>query len=217
MQGDILVIEPHHEAAAADLATRLAVHLAEVTRPLAIGIAGESGSGKSELAQALMARLAQQLVPCVILQQDDYFHLPPRSNDAKRRRDSDWVGPEEVDLEHLDRDVQSLLNGEQKIQKPLVIYSEDRIAHETLAAHACRAIIVEGTYVSLVPSLDVRVFVDRDYTQTLEARRKRNREPFDPFIERVLEIEHKIISQHRQTADLLIETDYSVREVSHKS
>jgi uridine kinase len=39
---------------------------------------------------------------------------------------------------------------------------------------------------------------------------KRGREEFDPFIEQVLEIEHDIISGHRERADVIITSDYDV-------
>ena len=47
----------------------------------------------------------------------------------------------------------------------------------------------------------------------LSTGQKRNRgsEAGDPFIEQVLEIEHKIIAGHRHLADFIITRDYDVR------
>jgi DNA-binding ferritin-like protein len=54
------------------------------------------------------------------------------------------------------------------------------------------------------------VFIDLDFHQTLEARRTRARDRLDPFGERVLAIEHTIISQHRELADVLVTPAFSV-------
>ncbi len=73
-----------------------------------------------------------------------------------------------------------------------------------------RVVIAEGTYTSLLSNVDRRVFIARNRLDTMEHRQKRAREDFDPFIERVLEIEHEIISAHRNRADVLITKDYEV-------
>jgi len=212
MRGDILAIEAHHRSAAAEIALLVAARLDALRgQRLAIGISGESGSGKSELARALQDVLAVRGVNSIILQQDDYFVLPPRSNDCRRRENIEWVGTLEVDLNRLDQDVRTLLEGATRLEKPLVDYAADCIESETLQASG-QLIIAEGTYVSLVPSISLRVFIDRDYTQTLAARRRRNREPFDPFIEQVLEVEHAIIREHKSLADIVVANDYSIRE-----
>ncbi|MDZ7852604.1 MAG: hypothetical protein U5L98_08170 [Halomonas sp.] len=47
-----------------------------------------------------------------VLQQDDYFVLPPKSNDAKRREDITWVGGQEVRTELLDEHLAAAQRGE---------------------------------------------------------------------------------------------------------
>jgi hypothetical protein len=44
----------------------------------------------------------------------------------------------------------------------------------------------------------------------MESRKKRAREPIEPFLEQVLEIEHEIIAPHRERADIIIDRDYEV-------
>jgi uridine kinase len=48
----------------------------------------------------------------------------------------------------------------------------------------------------------------------MEHRMKRGREDFDPFIEDVLKMEHEIISQHRDRADVVITREYDVEFVT---
>ena len=72
--------------------------------------------------------------------------------------------------------------------------------------------IVEGTYTSALSNVDTRIFIDRNFHQTLEHRQKRNRNSseLDDFTTQVLQTEHSIISKHRLSADIIINPDYSV-------
>ena len=210
MQGDIIIVEDHHRQAAEKIVERLIDEIRERDRRTTLTVAGESGSGKSETAQAIAEALQPLGVPSAILQQDDYFVHPPRTNDRTRRANLCWVGPTEVRLDLLDQHLAAAQDGASRITKPLVIYDEDRITEEDLAFGDARVVIAEGTYTSLLERVDRRVFIARNRLDTMEHRQKRAREGFDPFIEEVLEIEHDIISRHRTRADVLITKDYEV-------
>jgi uridine kinase len=212
MRGDRLIIKPHHRHAAAALAEHLLPQISAQAQPLVISIGGESGSGKSELAEALSQVLTEQGISTLVLQQDDYFVLPPKTNDRRRREDIDWVGPQEVRLDLLDEHLLQLARGETSIVKPLVYYDEDRIGEETVSAEGVRVILVEGTYVSQLKNVSLRVFIDRSFAVTRDARAERAREEQDAFLERVLQIEHATISDHKKHADFLVDSDYSVVE-----
>lgn len=212
MQGDRIVIEPHHERAARGIDEWLAGQSLPGKDPYVITVAGESGSGKSETASALAEQLAARGVDSVIFQQDDYFVYPPKSNDRARRKDIEWVGPGEVRLDLLDEHLRAFKRGESGVQKPLVRYEEDRIDEETLDVEGFAVAIAEGTYTTLLPSADLRVFIDRTWEQTRAHREKRSRHAseLDPFIDRVLKIEHEIISEHKSRADLVVDAEYRV-------
>jgi hypothetical protein len=96
------------------------------------------------------------------------------------------------------------------IQKPLVIFEEDRIAEETIDPNLFAMGVAEGTYTSLVQSADYRIFIDRTYEDTLDDRIARRRDPIDDFSEKILKIEHDIICQHRSLADIIVNKDFSV-------
>jgi uridine kinase len=174
-----------------------------------ITVAGESGAGKSEIAQALADRLEEDGIKSAILQQDDYFIYPPRTNDQKRRDDPGHLGPEkEVRLDVMDENLSDILEGRKEIKKPLVIYQEDRITSETINVEDVRVAIAEGTYTTLLNNVNTRVFIDRIYTDTKAARLERAREEQNDFLERVLKIEHQIISRHRSRADIIVTRDF---------
>ena len=214
MQGDILLIEEEHRGAAAAIVDRLSGEIASTDRRYTMTVAGESGSGKSETGQALADDLTARGAIAVVLQQDDYYVLPPASNDAARRANFCWVGTTEVRLELLDEHLAAARAGARSIVKPLVVYADNRITEETLSLEGVEVVIAEGVYTSLCEHVDRRVFIARNRLETMEHRRRRAREEFDPFIEDVLTKEHEIISEHRARADVVITRDYDVEFVT---
>lgn len=213
MKGDKLVIMDYHRQAAAEIAAHLVPKIEHTERRYIITIAGESGSGKSETAHALADELDQRGIKAVVLGQDDYFVLPPKSNDQKRRADPDWLGPHvEVNFDVLEQNILDAIRGKGVIVKPLVDYDANTIEEETVSLEGVKVVIVEGTYTSLLKHVDTRIFIARNWLDTLEHRQKRNRgkEVGDPFIEQVLRLEHKIIAGHKQLADIVITKDYHV-------
>lgn len=205
MIGDKLIIEPYHTERAAQICDLLSDRFAHRS---ALTVAGESGAGKSELAHEIQRLLNQRGVRAGLLQQDDYFVFPPKTNHDMRRRNLEQVGPYEVKLDFLDANLRSFKRGESPIYKPLVIYDQDRITTEEMEVADLAVLIAEGTYTTLLRFADVRIFIDRDYRQTLEARMRRARDQWEPFIQDVLEREHQIISEHRVLADLVITPDF---------
>jgi uridine kinase len=217
MKGDVLVIEEHHRRAAATIAAGITDAIRAMPRRFLVTVAGESGSGKSETAAALAACLADAGLRSVVLGQDDYFVLPPRSNDARRRSEPEWLGPHvEVNLDRLQGNLDAARAGAEAIEKPVVDYDANAIGTETVDLAGVKVVIAEGTYVSLLRHIDARVFIARSRVETLDHRRRRNRgsEAQDPFIEEVLDIEHKIIAGHRALADFVITADYGVVRTS---
>jgi len=205
MIGDKLVITDYHRAGAAQAWETLKDRLASAGGVLAVSVAGESGSGKSEIAYCLKELLEKEGKQAVILGQDDYFKLPPKSNHNKRLQDISWVGPGEVKLDLLDQNIAAIKqNPAGELTKPLVYYDEDRIDQETIQPDSPAVVIAEGTYTSLLENLDMRVFINRNYRQTKKARLKRARDPDLDFLEKVLEIEHQEISKHKARADVVL-------------
>ena len=213
MKGDVIVLERHHIEAGEKIASNIIEKMSNKKGRYIITVSGESGSGKSETAKAISDALSKTGIKSVVLGQDDYFFMPPKSNDRKRREDSDWLGPHaEVQMELLNRHIALALNGEDSIMKPLVNYTDDSISEEAINLKDVSAVIVEGTYTALLRQVDCRVFINRGRQDTLEHRQKRNRgnEAGDPFVENVLKTEHKIIAGHRFLADVVISRDYEV-------
>ena len=205
MRGDKLFIEAHHTGRAQEIGSLLEHR---IEQGFTLTVAGESGSGKSELASEIARFLTEAGQPAGVLQQDDYFVFPPNTNHEMRRNNIEQVGPYEVKLDFFDSNLRSFKMGEQTIYKPLVYFEEDRMTTEEMAVGEFVALIAEGTYTSLLHFVDFRIFIDRDYHQTLEARKRRARDKFDDFIVDVLEREHLIISEHKKKADVIIPPEF---------
>jgi len=214
MEGDIIVVRAHHRKVAAELAGIVLSLPGKENQRIALTVGGESGCGKSETGTALVERLAELGVPAALIQQDDYFIYPPKSNDARRRSFIEWVGVQEVRLDLLDKHLRSFKDGASAITKPLVVYAEDRITEETVNVGDLRVIVAEGTYTTVLANADLRIFIDRTCDQTMEDRRARSREPIEPFLEHVLGIEHEIIAAQKQLADIIITDDFEVMETN---
>ena len=216
MKGDKLVLQDYHRRAASEIISNIIQDIKKKKTRYIITVAGESGSGKSETGKAIADELDKFGITSVLLGQDDYFVLPPKSNDAKRREDPEWLGPHvEVKLDVLEQNLVSAIQGEKEIIKPLVDYDSNTIEDEIIHLDGIKVLIAEGTYTSLLKHVDTRIFISRNWLDTLEHRQKRKRgnEVGDPFIEQVLSIEHKIIAGHKQLADILITKDFRVNFV----
>jgi uridine kinase len=213
MRGDKIILLDHHKRAASEIVSLLIPNIRKKKTRYIITVAGESGSGKSESGKAISDELEKFGIKSVLLGQDDYFVLPPKSNDLKRREDPDWLGPHvEVRLDVLEKNLMSARTGNSEIIKPLVDYDLNTIDEEIINLEGIKVLIAEGTYTSLLKTVDTRIFICRNWQDTLEHRQKRKRghEVGDPFIEQVLRLEHKIIAGHKQLADILITKDFEV-------
>lgn len=205
MIGDKLIIEPYHTDRGAEICDLLRK---ESLDKYCVSVAGESGAGKTELAYEIAKELNKRGVNAEIIQQDDYFVFPPKTNHEMRRRNIEQVGPYEVKLDFLDSNLRSYRRREDPIYKPLVIFDDNRITTEEMELKDVQVVIVEGTYTTLLKFVDLRVFIDRDYHQTLEARKRRGRDKIEPFLLDVLEKEHNIIRLHKSLANLIIPPEF---------
>ena len=213
MKGDIIVLEEHHVNAAKVIVPEIIKKIKSKESRYTITVSGESGSGKSETGKAIADELEKYGIKSVLLGQDDYFVLPPKSNDSRRREDPEWLGPHvEVKMDVLEQNLIDAIDGKNEIIKPLIDYNQNSVEDETISLEGIHVVIAEGTYTALLRNVDTKVFIARNRIDTLEHRQKRNRgtEVGDPFIEQVLITEHKIIAGHGQLADFLITKDYEV-------
>lgn len=216
MIGDKINPQPHHYHTAQQVLPYLLeqYHAMPHTRFCAT-VGGESGSGKSVMAVCLQHLLQQMHLPTALLHLDDYFKLPPATNRKQRSVSLSWVGLQEVNMELLAHHISIYKQGVGSLTKPLIDFDNNSIGTEVLPIEGTKILLVEGTYSSVLPS-DFRIFMGRNYHQTNEQRRARNRDVFDDTLEAILAIEHQIIAPHSQLAQLYIDQDYIVQHGAAK-
>ncbi len=184
----------------------------EAGKKKVIAITGESGSGKSITALSLQMALEAAGISTLILHMDNYFRLPPKANHQARLQNRFEIGPDEVQLDLLAAHIKAFRNGENSIRMPVTNYQEDWFESVDLTLGHCQVLLVEGTYVSTLPELDVQIFLERDYLQTVLQRKARGRDKEDPFVEQVLKKEHRIIRPEIQKADIIIDLHYHAHQ-----
>ena len=202
-----------HEKASEEIVSFILERIRKKQTVYTISLAGESGSGKTETGKALVKELERNGIRALLIGQDNYFVLPPLANDAMRKKDPEWLGPhKEVNLKLLDKTLRDAMYGAKTIASPHIDYHSNQETIEHISIEGVKVIIVEGTYTSLLRNIDTKIFIDADYKDTLKFRKLRDRgnEVNDPFVEGILETEHKIIAGHKFLADIIITKDYDV-------
>jgi len=180
------------------------------TSRLIIGVAGESGSGKSVTAANLASACNAAGHRAVVINQDNYFVLPPRTNHEHRCESMANVGPHEVDLDRLAEHVAAFRVGTREVVAPRVDYPNNRFVTQQYDFAEPTVLIVEGTYVLQLDSLDVRIFLEATHDDTEARRRARNRDIDAPIIASILAIEHEIIARQASMADIVIAADFTI-------
>src|SRR5437867_567326 len=143
-------------------------------KPLIIGIAGGTGSGKSTVARKVAAALDTTSVAFIDMDAyyNNYSHL---SMDERRR--INWDHPESFDWELLLAQLSALATG-RSIEKPQYDFVTHMRRAETVHVPASDVVVVDGILLLSDPRVralfDVKVFVDTDADIRLIRRLRRD-------------------------------------------
>ncbi|GAB4322113.1 MAG: uridine kinase [Candidatus Sumerlaeia bacterium] len=133
-----------------------------VNKPLVLGIAGGTGSGKTTVAEELCARLGEG--DYALVNQDSYYKDNAHLTLEERRR-LNYDHPDVIDLPLLVAHVKDLIAG-RPIHKPVYSFVEHTRTGETVLVQPRPLIIVEGILVlhfeDLRRLMDIKLFVDTD-------------------------------------------------------
>jgi uridine kinase len=145
-------------------------------KPLVLGIAGGTGSGKSTIANAI----AEGLPPdsCVTIDHDSYYRHHP-DMPLEERQALNYDHPDALDnellLQHLD-----LVRAGQPIEIPSYDFVTHQRRAETRPVKPAPVVVVEGILVFVDPEirkrLDVKIFVDTDADIRVMRRIRRDME-----------------------------------------
>ena len=185
--------------------------LARLKNRTVVAVCGESGSGKTVTATSLKMQLNKNGVSSYTLHLDSYFKLPPKENHKNRLLGLECVGAKEVNLALLQKHVDLFKDGVHQITIPVVDYVNSCFENLELQLNKVDVLIIEGVYSFLLDGVNFGIFMERNYLQTKEIRKQRKREVYDAYVEQILEIEHSIIAPLIKKADMVIDTNYTIR------
>ena len=132
-------------------------------KPLIIGIAGGSASGKSSISAQLKERY-EQSGSVVIIRQDDYYKDQSEKTMEERVK-TNYDHPFAFDNDLLVENLQSLLKGEE-IKKPIYDFVNHTRSSKTEVVKPSDVIVLEGLFIleeeKLRSLCDMKLFVDTD-------------------------------------------------------
>ncbi len=181
-------------------------------RPLVIGIAGGSGSGKSTVARRVAEALRSASVAFVDM--DAYYknfaHLP-----MAERRCVNWDHPDAFDLDLFVDHLERLARGE-PIDKPAYDFVEHVRAAHTVAVAPADVVVVDGILLFVDPRVrdlcDVKVYVDADADVRLIRRLRRDmgqrgrpfEEILDQYLTTVRPMHQQFVEPTKRHADVIV-------------
>ncbi|HDL18358.1 MAG TPA: uridine kinase [Bacteroidetes bacterium] len=143
-------------------------------RPLLIGIAGGTGSGKTLIAESLVKKAESNRVVVMPL---DAYYKDLRHLSFTERAAQNFDHPDAIDIQLLLRHLQKIVAG-QSIQRPVYDFRDHLRQSETALMTGYDIIILEGILVlhfeELRKLLDIKIFVDTDSDIRLIRRLRRD-------------------------------------------
>ena len=181
-------------------------------KPLIIGIAGGTGSGKSTVAR----KIAEALTPASVafIDMDAYYRNHVELTLEERRR-VNWDHPDAFDFDLLAAQLEALARGE-AVEKPVYEFASHLRAAETVRIPPVDVVVIDGILLFVDARVrdrcDVKVFVDTDADVRLIRRirrdmKKRGR-PLDEILEQyqttVQPMHLQFVEPSKRYADIIV-------------
>jgi uridine kinase len=190
-------------------------------RPLVIGMAGGSGSGKTTIAEAIVETVGADSVE--LIQHDAYYRdLSHLSLEERIRTNFDHPDSLETDLliAHLEQ-----LRSGASIEHPVYDFSTHTRTDRTVQVDPERVVIVEGILVLSEPALralmDLKIYVDTDADLRLLRRLRRDliergrtiESVLDQYMSTVRPMHLQFVEVSKRYADIIVPEGYNASVV----
>jgi uridine kinase len=182
------------------------------SRPLILGVAGGSGSGKTTVVNGIVSRMDAGSIS--IIQHDSYY-LDRSRTPPDQRQDLNYDHPESLDTQLLIGHLSALRRG-QAVEVPTYDFPTHTRRAETTPIEPRSVIIVEGILILAHPELrrllDIKVFVDTDPDLRLVRRVERDiaergrslESVVQQYLETVRPMHLKFVEPSKRHADMII-------------
>lgn len=216
MLGDILIINDMHKEAAASIYDYIKILRKKKPRRyrFIVGISGESGSGKSELAHSLGKLLKTDNLRVKVIHTDNYYRIQPLLREEWRRnKGMDKIGLNEYDWVKIRKTIRDFKEAQECVI-PCIDLIPEQVDKLITDFAKVNFLIVDGLYAINAPELDLRVYIDLTYQETKINQIQRMKEQMNEFRINILEHEHKAVMSLKEKADLIVDKQYKVVKAS---
>jgi uridine kinase len=183
-----------------------------VSKPLIIGIAGGSGSGKSTVAKNVADNLGNLSVAFIDM---DAYYRNFTNLDLEQRRHLNWDHPDAFDYDLLTAHLAALSN-RNTIEKPVYDFVTHLRSDETIDVEPSDVIVIDGILLFVDERVrdlcDVKVFVDADADIRLIRRIQRDLstrgrplgEIIDQYLSTVQPMHLQFVEPSKRYADIIV-------------
>ncbi len=187
--------------------------MTELKRPIVIGIAGGSGSGKTTIAHEV-ARLINDDDHIITLTQDSYYKDNTGIPMSERKK-INYDHPDAFDMPLLVAQINQLMH-RKAVEMPVYDFTEHTRSSQTIHVEPADIIILEGILVladeNLRNLMDIKVYVDTDddirFIRRLERDLKERGRSLDSVIDQYLAtvkpMYHQFIEPTKRYADIIV-------------
>lgn len=181
-------------------------------RPVVIGVAGGTGSGKTTVTRSISQRFSDKTI--LVIEQDYYYkdqsHLP-----FEERLKTNYDHPLAFDNDLLIEHVKDLVH-QKAIEKPVYDYKVHNRSQKVIHVEPKEVIILEGILIledpRLVDLMDIKVFVDTDADLRMVRRLMRDIKErgrsldsvIDQYINSVRPMHLQFVEPTKRYADIII-------------
>jgi len=181
-------------------------------KTILIGIAGGTGSGKTSVANAILAEFSPSEV--VLIQQDSYYHDLKHLH-IDERATVNFDHPDAVDFNEMCENLQSLIDG-QTVQLPMYNFNTHTRTDDTLTIGNHHIIVLEGILAlfdeKIRNMMDIKLYVDtpddiriiRRIKRDINKRGRTFESVVDQYYNTVRPMHQQFVEPSKKYADVII-------------
>ena len=181
-------------------------------KPIVIGIAGGTGSGKTSIAAKIMKTFKDQSV--LLIQQDSYYRDQSHLT-FEERLETNYDHPDAFDNDLLMEQIHKLQQYE-AIEVPVYDYARHTRSDEIMRVEPKEVVILEGILVledaKLRDLMDIKIFVDTDadirilrrMVRDMEERGRTAQSVIDQYLSAVRPMHNQFVEPSKCYADVII-------------